>query len=154
LGWSPATHWAAIICVALSTSASTAARDQLYSVWDSSKRKSSGSDHLLVYKRYYNLVYVLRRSNLGLPPGTHWAAIICVAMLTSASTAARDQLYSVWDSSKRKPTGLDHLLSYKRYYNLVYVLRRPNLGLSPATHWAAISYLAMSTSASTAASDQ
>ncbi len=34
---------------------STGASDQIYFVWDSSKGKSTGSDRLLTYKRYYNL---------------------------------------------------------------------------------------------------
>jgi cell division protein YceG involved in septum cleavage len=114
---------------ALSTSASSAASAQIYFVWDSSKGNSTGSDHLLTYKRYYNLVYVLRRSNLGLPQATHSTIISYPALSTSASSAASAQIYFVWDSSKGNSTGSDHLLTYKRYYNLVYVLRRSNLGL-------------------------
>jgi hypothetical protein len=126
LGLPPAPHWATISCVALSTSSSTVSRDQLYFVWDSSRVKSTGSDLLLTYKPYYNLICVLMRSNLGWSPAPHWATISCVA-LSSCSTAARDQLYFVWDSSKGKSTGSDYLLTYKRYYNLVCVLMRFNV---------------------------
>jgi hypothetical protein len=46
-GWPPAPHWASISYVALSLSASTAARDQTNLVWDRIKGKSTGSDHRL-----------------------------------------------------------------------------------------------------------
>jgi hypothetical protein len=126
-------HWAAILCVALSTSASSGASDQSYFVWDSSKRKSTGSDHLLTYNRYYNLVCVQRKSDLGWPQSPHWATISCVALSTSASSGASVRLYFVWESSKRKSTGSDHLLTYKRYYNLVCVRMRSDLGLGLST---------------------
>jgi hypothetical protein len=48
--------------------------------------------------------------------------ISCVALCPSASSAASDQLYFVWDSRKGKSTGSDHHLTYKRYYNLVCLL--------------------------------
>jgi hypothetical protein len=127
LAWLTAPHWATISCVSLSTSASTGASDQLNFVWDSSKGKSTGSDQSLWSGGHHNLVCVLRRSNLGWPPAPHWATISCVALSTSASTGARDQLYFVWDSSKGKSTGSHHLLLYSLYYNLVCVLRRSNL---------------------------
>ena len=142
MGWPPPPRWATISCVAPSTSASNAASDQLCFVWDGSKGKSTGSDHLLTYKGYYNLVCVLRRSNLNLPPPPHWATISCVALSTSASTAASDQLCFVWDSSKGKSTGSDHRLACGQHHNLVCVLRRSNLGLPQAPHWATISYVA------------
>jgi hypothetical protein len=41
----------------MSKSASSAAGDKLCFVWDSSKGKSAGSDLLLTYKRYYDLVH-------------------------------------------------------------------------------------------------
>jgi hypothetical protein len=125
----------------------------LYYVWNRTNSKSTGSDHHLAYKRYYNLVFVLSRSNLGLTPAPHWATILYLEPSTSASSAASDQLYFVWNRSKGKSTGADHHLAYKRYYNLVYLLRRSNLGVSPAPHWATILYLAPSTSAPSAASD-
>jgi len=56
LGWPPAPHWTTISCLAPPTSASTAASLQIHFVWDSSKRKSTGSGHHPTYKRYYNLV--------------------------------------------------------------------------------------------------
>jgi len=134
LGWAPAPHWATISCVALSTSLSTGASDQLYFVWDSSKGKSTGSDRILAHKPYYELICSLRRSNLGWSPASHWATISYVALSTCSSTGASEQLYFVWDSSKGKSTGSDHLLAHKRYYNLLCVLRRSNLGWSPAPH--------------------
>jgi surface antigen len=137
LGWSPAPQWAAISCVALSTSAPTAASDQLRFVSDSSKGKSTASDHHLAYKRHCNLVCVLKRSILGWSPAPRWAAISCVALSTSAPTAASDQLCFVWDSSKAKSNTSDHHLAYKRHCNLVCVLRRSILGWSPAPRWAA-----------------
>jgi len=69
---------------------------------------------------------------LGLPPKLHWATISCLALFFTASTscpsAASNEIYFVWDSSKGKSTGSDHHLTYKRYYNLVCVLKRSNLG--------------------------
>ena len=59
MGWSPAPHWATISCVALSTPGPTAASDPIKFVWDSSKGKSTGSDHCRAYKRYYNVICVL-----------------------------------------------------------------------------------------------
>ncbi len=106
--------------------------DELYFFWDSREGKSTGSDHLLACKWYYNLVCVLRRSNLGWPPAPHWATIWCVALWRSESSSSSDELYFVRDRSKGKLTGSDHLLAYKRHYNLVCLLRRSNLGLSPA----------------------
>jgi hypothetical protein len=41
----------------------------------SSQGKSAGSDHRLSHKRYYDLVCVVRRSNLGWPPAPHWVTI-------------------------------------------------------------------------------
>jgi hypothetical protein len=90
-----------------------------------------------------NLVCILRRSNLGWLPATLWATISCERLTTAASTAASDQLYFVWDSSKGKSTGSDHSLAYKRYYNVVCVLRRSNLGRPQAPLWATISCVAM-----------
>jgi hypothetical protein len=154
LGLAPPPHLTTISYVALSTSASTAACDRLYFVWDRSKGKSTGSDHHLMYGGHDNIVCVLRRSNLGLAPPPHWTTISYLALSTSTSTTASDRLYFVWDGNKGKSTGSDHPLFYKRYYNLVCVLRRSNLGLSPAPHWATMSCVVLSTSASTAASDQ
>jgi catechol-2,3-dioxygenase len=128
LSWSPAPHWATISYVALSTSASTGAGDIYYFVLDSSKGKSTGSDLWLACKGYYNLVSVLRRFNLGCSPAPHWATISYVALSTSTSTGAGDIYYFVWDSSKSKSTSSALWLAYKRYYNLVSVLRRFNLG--------------------------
>jgi hypothetical protein len=99
LGWPPAPHWANISSVAMSIFVSSSASDQLYVVWDSSKDKATGSDNRLAYKRYYNLVRVVRRSNLGWPPAPHWANISSVAMSISTSTAASDQVYVVWDDN-------------------------------------------------------
>jgi len=154
LGWPPAPHWVTISCVALSTTSSTTASDQIYFVWDSSKGKSTGSDLIPAYKRYYNLVCVLRRSNLGWPPAPHWATISYVALSTTSWTTASDQFNFVWDGSKGKSTGSDRLLTYKRYYNLVCVLRWSNLGWPPAPHWATIAYVALSATSWTGASDQ
>jgi hypothetical protein len=51
-----APHQATIsMYIALSSLASTAASDQKCFVWDSSKGKSTGSDHCLTCKWYYNL---------------------------------------------------------------------------------------------------
>jgi len=47
----------------------------------------------------------------------------------TASTAASDQIYFVWDSIKGKLTGSDHLLAYGRHDNLVFVLERSNNSL-------------------------
>ena len=126
MGWPQATHSAIVSYVAQSTSSPSTASAQLYFLWDSSKGKSTGSDHLLTYKRYYNLVSVLRRTNLGWPPAPHWATISCVALSTPASTSASDQLFFDTDESKAKSNGSDHLLNYTRYYNLVCVLKRSN----------------------------
>jgi hypothetical protein len=145
LGWPPAPHWATFSFVALSTSASTGASDQLYVVLDSSKGKSTGSDHVLLYLQHFNLVWVQVRSDLGWPPAPHWAAFSFVALSTSASTGARGQLYFVWDSSKGGSTGSDHLLSNTRHYNLIWVRLRSDLGWPPAPHWAIISYVAWPT---------
>jgi hypothetical protein len=134
LGLLPSPHSATISCLTLFLFTSSAASDQLYFVWDSSKGTSTGSDHLLIYKRYYNLVCVLRRSNLSWLPSPHSATISCLALSSSTSSAASDQLYFVWDSSKGKSTGSDHLLVYKRYYNLVCVLRRSNLSWLSSPH--------------------
>jgi uncharacterized DUF497 family protein len=154
LGWSPAPHWSTILCVALSTSSPTGASDQLKFVWGSGKGKSTGSDHLHAYNRYYNLVCDLMWSNLGLGLEPHWATILCVALSTSSPTGASDQLKFVWDSSKGKSTGSDHLHAYNQCYNLVCVLRRSNLGLGLAPHWSTILCVALSTSSPTGASDQ
>ena len=48
---------------------------------------------------------------LGLPPAPHRATISYLAMSTSLSTAASDQLYFVWDSSRGKSSGSDHHLA-------------------------------------------
>jgi hypothetical protein len=96
----------------MSTSAPTGASDQFYFVWDSSKGKSTGSDHPRPYQRRYKLICVLLRYNLGRLPAPHCAAISYVTMSTSASTGASDQFYFVWDSSKGKSTGSDHPLPY------------------------------------------
>jgi hypothetical protein len=154
LGWPQAPHWATISCEALSTWASIAAGDRLWFVWGRSKSKLSGSDDLQTYKRCYNLVCVLRRSNLGWPQAPPWATISCEALSTWASTAAGDRLWFVWDRSKSKSSGSDDLLTYKRCYNFVCVLRRSNLGWQPAPPWATISCVALSTWASTAAGDR
>jgi acid phosphatase family membrane protein YuiD len=153
LSWLPSPHSATISCLALLSFTSSTASDQLYFVWDSSKGKSTGSDHRLVYKRYYNLVCVLRRSNLGWLPSPHSATISCLTLLSFTSSAASDQLYFVWDSSKGKSTGSDHRLVY-RYYNLVCVLRRSNLSWLPSPHSATISCLTLLSFTSFAASDQ
>jgi hypothetical protein len=131
----PAPHCAAISFVALPTSASTGASDQFYFVWNSSKGESTGSDHLLTNKRRYNLIHVLRRSDLRLLPAPHCAAISFVALPTSASTGASDQFYFVWDSSKGESTGSDHLLMSPQHYILVCVRMRSNLefGLAAST---------------------
>jgi len=144
LGLPPAPHWATISCVALSTSSSTVSRDQLYFVWDSSRVKSTGSDLLLTYKPYYNLICVLMRSNLGWSPAPHWATISCVA-LSSCSTAARDQLYLVGIVVKVNqpaqtiflPTN-DTTTSYVYWWGSMW-----NLGSSPAPHWVTISCVAL-----------
>jgi hypothetical protein len=102
VGLPPSPHSASISCVVLSTSAPTGASDQLYFVWDSSKRKSTGSRHRLTYTRYYNLVCVRRRSTMGLPPAPRSVSISCVALSTSASTGASDHLYFGEDSSTGK----------------------------------------------------
>jgi hypothetical protein len=141
LGWPPAPHWTTISCLAPPTSASTAASLQIHFVWDSSKRKSTGSDHHPTYKRYYNLVCALSRSILGLPPAPHWTTISYLALLASASNGASDKKHLVLDSSKGKASGSNHPFTYKRYYNLVCALRRTNLGWPPAPLRTVISYL-------------
>jgi hypothetical protein len=153
-GWPPAPHWATTSYLALSTSASCGASDQIYFVRESNKLKSTGSDHLLTYLRHYDLVWVRMRSNCGWPAAPHGATISSLALSTSASTDASDQIYFVWDSSKRKSTGSDHLLTYIRHYDLECVWIRFNCWLPQAPHWATTSYLALSTSASSDASDQ
>jgi hypothetical protein len=114
-GRPPAPLCVTISCVALSTLTSTAASDRLYFVLDGTKDRSFGSDHLLTYKRYCNLVCVMMRSSLGGPPAPLCATISCVALSTLTSTAASDRLYFVWDRTKDKSTGSDYLLTYKRY---------------------------------------
>jgi len=154
LGWPPAQYWENISYAVMSSCASTGSSDQLNFVWDSSKGKSTWSNYRLTYKRYYNLVCVLRRYKLGWPPAPLWASISCLALSISSATGASDEVYFVWDSSKGKSTGSDHRLTYKRYYNLVCVLRRSNLGWPPVPLWASISCLALSISSATGASDQ
>jgi hypothetical protein len=154
LGWSQAPHWATILCVALSTSSQAGASDQLKFVWGSSTGKSTGSDHLHAYNRYYNLVCVLMWSNLGLGLEPHWATILRVALSTSSPAGASVQMKFVWGSSKRKSTSSDHQLAYNRHDNLVCVLMWSNLGLGLAPHWATILCVALSTSSPTGASDQ
>jgi len=154
LGWPPAPHWATTSYLALPTRASTGASEQLHLVWDSNKRKSTGSGHPLIYKRYYNLVWVRMRSNLGWSPAPHWATTSYLALPTCASTGASCPLYFVWDGSKRKSTGSDHPILLQRHYKLVCVRMRSNLGWPQAPHWATISYLALPTCASTGASEQ
>jgi len=154
LAWLPPLHWASISCLAQSSFASTAARDQSYFVWERNKGKSTGSDHLLTYIRYFNLVCVMRMSNLASPPPPHCATISCLALSTSSSSAASDQCYVVWEGSKGKSTSSDHLLIRKHYCNLVCELWRSNLAWLPPLHWASISCLALSTSTPSAASDQ
>jgi hypothetical protein len=96
------------------------------------------------------------RSNLGWPPAPapHWATISCVSLFIYASTAASDRLYIVCDGSKGKSTGSDQLLNYILFYNFVCQLRRSNLGRPPSPHWATISCVALSISASTVAIDR
>jgi len=154
LRWPLAPHRATILYLALSTMTSTGASDRLQIVGDSRKGKSTGSDHHLDHTRYYNLACVVRRSNLGWPPATHWTTISYLALSTTTSTSASDRLYCVWDSRKGKSTGSDHHLAHTRYYNLVCVARRSNLRWPQAPHWATILYLALSTITSTAASDR
>jgi len=154
LWWSPAPHCVTISIVAMCTSASSVAGDQIYFVWDSSKGKSTASDQRLSNKRYYNLVWVLRRSNLDWPPAPHCVTISCVAMCTSAPYTASIKIYFVRDSSKGKSTASIHRFTYKRYYNLLYVLRRSNLCWSPAPHCVTISIVALCTSASSVAVHQ
>jgi hypothetical protein len=105
-------QWATISCVALSTSTPFAATHEFDFVWDGSKCKSAGSDHLFAYKRYYNLVCVLRWSSLGWPTAPHRAPISCVALSTSTPSDATDQLILVLNRRKGKSTGSDHLLAY------------------------------------------
>jgi hypothetical protein len=154
LDWSPAPHCVTISIVALCTSASSVAGDQIYFVWDSSKGKSTASDHRLSNKRYYNLVSVLRRSNLDWPPSPHWVTISCVALCTSASSAASAQIYFVRDSRKGKTTASNHRFTYKRYFNLVSLTRRSNLDWPPAPHFVTMSIVALCTSASSVAVHQ
>jgi hypothetical protein len=154
LGWSQAPHWSTILCVALSTSSPAGASDQLLFVWGISTGKSTGSDHLHAYNRYYNLVCVLMWSNLGLGLEPHWATILRVALSTSSPAGASVQMKFVWGSSKGKSTGSDHLHAYNRYYNLVCVLRRSNLGLGLRPHWSTIFCVALSKSSPTGVSDE
>jgi hypothetical protein len=102
LSWSHEPNLTTISSLALSASASTRSCDQLYSVWDSSKGKSTGSGHPLAQKWLYNLVCILRRSKLQF--GLVNSITIC------ASAGASDQVHLVWDSNKGKSTGSDHLL--------------------------------------------
>jgi WD40 repeat protein len=132
LDWPPAPCWAAISCQAPSTCASSGASDQLCFVWDGSKGKSNGLNQLHTYRRYYYLVCVLRRSILDWPPAPCWAAISCLAPSTCASSGASDRLCFVWDGSKGKSNGSNHHRTYRRYYNLLCVLRRSILDWPPA----------------------
>jgi hypothetical protein len=154
LGWPPATFWDSKSSVALSTCSSAGASDQLYFVSDSSKGKSTGSGHHLVWKGHYNLVFVQMRSNWGWPSATLLTAISYLALFTCASAGASDQLYFVWDGSKDKSTCSGHHLVWKGHYNLVFVQMRSNLGWPSATFGDSKSSVALSTSASAGASDQ
>jgi hypothetical protein len=116
---SQAPHWATESCLVLSASSSSTASDHLCFCWDSSKGKSTGSHRHLDYKRYYDLVCIVMRSNLVWSPAPHWATISCLVLSTSSSSAASDQLCFGWDSSKGKSTGSHRHLAYKRYYDLV-----------------------------------
>jgi hypothetical protein len=147
LWWSPAPHCVTISIVAMCTSASSVAGDQIYFVWDSSKGKSTALDQRLSNKRYYNLVWVLRRSNLDWPPAPHCVTISCVALCTSAPYTDSIKINFVRDSSKGKSIASDHRFTYKRYYNLVSVTRRSNLWWPQAPHWVTISIVALCTSA-------
>ncbi len=105
----------------------------------------------------------MRRSNLGYPPAPRWATISYVALSTSTSTVASDQIYFVWDSSNGNqpahsivsPTH-DTTTSYVSRGGPVLAGRQHNhIGPSSAPHWAVISCVALSTSTSTTgASDQ
>jgi len=158
LGWPPTLHWVTISCLALSSTAPSAASYVIYFVWDSSKGKSTGSDLHFTYKRYYNLVCVLKQSNLGWPPTLHWATISCLPLSTSCPSTASKEIYFVCDSSKGKSegksTGSDHHFTYKRYYNLVCVLKQSNMGWPPTLHWATISCLPLFTSCPSTASKE
>jgi hypothetical protein len=112
LGWPPARHRATISSLALSACASPGVSDQLYFVWESSKRKSTGSDHLLTYLRHYDHECALIRFNCGLSQEPHWATTSYLALSTCASTDASDQIYYVKERNKRKSTGSDHPLTY------------------------------------------
>jgi hypothetical protein len=93
-------------------------------------------------------------ANLGWQPAPHWAAILSLALSTCASSGAGDQLSFGWGRRKNKTTATSHLLTYKRYYNLVCGLMWATLGRPPAPHWATTLSLARSTCASSDAGDQ
>ena len=154
MGRPPSPHWDTISYKALLRCASTGPCVHLHFHWDSRKGKLSGSGLLLNHKRYCNLVYVRRSSSLSRPPAPHWATISNIALLRCASTGPCDAFHFRWDSRKGKSTGSDHLYNHKRYYNLVCVRRRSDLGRPPAPHWAATSYNALLPCASTGASAQ
>jgi len=72
-------------------------------------------------------------SNFGWPSAPHWATMSCVTLSTSTPSAASDQFYFVWDISKSKATGSDHLLAYKRFYNLIFAIEDVQFGLAVST---------------------
>ena len=65
------------------------------------------------------LVCVRMRSNLSLPPAPHRATISYLAMSTSLSTAASDQLYFVWDSSRGKSSGSAQTIISRRAVTII-----------------------------------
>jgi len=103
------------------------------------KVNSTGSDYHLERRQHHNLVCVLSRTNLGLPPAPHWATISYLTPSTLASNAASDQLYFVWDSSKGKFNRLRPSSRLRTLLQLRICPEQDQLGLAASTsHWATI----------------
>jgi hypothetical protein len=67
LGWPPAPHWATISCVALSTSASTSASDQLCFVRDAHTIYSTTHDTTTSYVSSRGPIWAGRQHHIGPP---------------------------------------------------------------------------------------
>jgi hypothetical protein len=121
-----------IACLHLTTSVSdeskvftstwAAVTDQIYFVWDSSKKILTRSDRHLAKQRHYKIVssYVSWWGpTCNLVKSATWATMSCVALFTSTWAGATDQIYFVWESSKKILTCSDRHLAKQRHYNLV-----------------------------------
>jgi hypothetical protein len=85
LGWRQAPHLAAMSYLALSTSASFGASDQITFVWCGNQNKRAGSVRHRTYQRRSSHVCNLMWDDLGWWQAPHLAAMSYLALSTSAS---------------------------------------------------------------------